>query len=84
MILGPALTFNPREIPLRNKGNFTRRVFHFKDKEKEKTVKKTQEERPALMRKRGMKMDEDEEGWKISMRKWKLKREKHSATFIVL
>ena len=54
------LTFYP-EKSQRNKGNFTCGVFHLKDKERGKTEKKLRK-RPALMRKREMKMDEDEKG----------------------
>ena len=51
VILDPALTFNPRETTLRNKGNFTCGVFHLKDKERGKLGEKLRK-RPALMRKK--------------------------------
>ena len=61
MILDPDLTFYP-EKSLRNKGTSLAVGFHLKDKER-KNWEKTQEERPALMRKKGeMKMNEDEKG----------------------
>ena len=46
-----------------------------KDKGKGENWEKTREERPVLMRKREMKMNEDEKGMKISMRE-KLKGKK--------